>query len=489
MPIFGAATTRHTITVPPGTSAIDLTLTAYNSIATIALIKEGEPTTDYFAGEGGRGSATVPITTNPVLIITVTEPNLEPIVYRVVVAALPPCTFDIVVDDDDDSVDRVIDIDKDGDGLIEICDLEGLNEMRHQLNGMGYNATNGGTAVTTGCPDSGCNGYELAKSLDFMAASSYRSGSINTAWTSGAGWQPVGTSLNSFEAMFNGNGHTISNLMINRVSTDSIGLFGVSFIRIVNLGLLNVDITGQDDVGGLTGNNFSLITNSYVTGSVSGRSRVGGLVGLNNSSVISNSYATASVTGSGNNVGGLVGRNNVSIRNSYATGEVTGTGQGSMNIGGLVGRNEAVAFITDSYATGEVTGTGQRSMNIGGLVGLNNNDRGITDSYWLDGSASSGGSGVPAGTSRTALQLTSPTSATAITYTNWAPDDWDFGEPSQYPALKYAQGTDANNPACSDTPPQTSSDQPQCETLLSDDQPVNASIRFRIKVFLEGPLQ
>ena len=279
--------------------------------------------------------------------------------------------------------------------------------------------------------------------------------------------------------------------MINRGSTDNIGLFGVSFIRIVNLGLLNVNITGQDEVGGLTGNNFSLITNSYVTGSVSGRSTVGGLVGLNNSSVISNSYATASVTGSGNNVGGLVGRNNVSITNSYATGEVTGTGQRSMNIGGLVGLNEAVAFITNSYATASVTGSGN---NVGGLVGLNNNDRGITDSYWLDGSASSGGSGVPAGTSRTAIQLTSPTSATGI-YTRWDSDGlgnsdaWEFGSSSQYPALRYAQGTDANNPACSDTPRQTVSDQPQCETLLSDDQPVNASIRFRIKVFLEGPLQ
>ena len=465
-PIFGAATTRHTITVPPGTSAIDLTLTAYNSIATIALIKEGEPTTDYFAGKGSRGTASVPITTTPVLIITVTEPNLEPIVYRVVVAALPPCTFDIVVDDDDDSVDRVIDVDKDGDGLIEICDLEGLNEMRHQLNGMGYNATNGGTAVTTGCPDSGCNGYELTKNLDFMAASSYRSGSRSRAWTSGAGWQPVGTSLNSFAARFDGNGHTISNLMINRGSTDNIGLFGVSFIRIVNLGLLNVDITGQDEVGGLTGNNFSLITNSYVTGSVSGRSRVGGLVGFNNSSVISNSYATASVTGSGNNVGGLIGRNYVSITNNYATGEVTGTGQRSMNIGGLIGRNEAVAFIADSYATGEVTGTGQRSMNIGGLVGLNNNDRGITDSYWLDGSASSGGSGVPAGTSRTAIQLASPTT-TSITYADWNPNVWDFGDDMHYPALKYA-GDDCADP--DETTVTSDAGPPICGTALPNQE-------------------
>ena len=96
---FDGETTRHTITLPPGTSEIDLTLIAYNSTATIELVKEGEPT-NYFAGEGGRGSATVPITTNPVLIITVTEPDVEPIVYQVVVTALPRCTFGINVDDD-----------------------------------------------------------------------------------------------------------------------------------------------------------------------------------------------------------------------------------------------------------------------------------------------------------------------------------------------------------------------------------------------------
>ena len=106
---------------------------------------------------------------------------------------------------------------------------------------------------------------------------------------------------------------------------------------------------------------------------------------------------------------------------------------------------------------------------IGGLVGLNNNDTGITNSYWLDGSASSGGSGVPANTSRTALQLASPTT-TAITYTNWAPDVWDFGRSFEYPALKYAGDTCANpeeTPVKSDTGP------PICGTLLAGDQPVS----------------
>ena len=64
-----------------------------------------------------------------------------------------------------------MDIDKDGDGLIEICDLEGLNEMRYVLNGSGYKTTGSDTvtAITTGCPSGGvCTGYELTRHLNFM---------------------------------------------------------------------------------------------------------------------------------------------------------------------------------------------------------------------------------------------------------------------------------------------------------------------------------
>ena len=257
---FSEATTRHTIAVPPGTSEIGLTLTAYNPDTMIRLVKEGE-SNNFFAGMGSGDSVSVPIATTPVLIITVTEPNQEPIVYRVVVTALPSCTFGIDVDDTDE-VDQIIDIDKDGDGLIEICDLEGLDEMRYQLDGMGYNATDGGTAITAGCPSGGCNGYELANSLDFMDDDSYRAGSRNNAWTTGAGWEPFGNSFRvAFVATFDGNGYTISNLMINR-SADFIGLFGVVAPpqgvanRIANLGLLDVDIRGREEVGGLVGSLF-----------------------------------------------------------------------------------------------------------------------------------------------------------------------------------------------------------------------------------------
>ena len=40
--------------------------------------------------------------------------------------------------------------------------------------------------------ESNCNGYELARSLDFNDPGSYASGTVNTAWTTGSGWLPIG---------------------------------------------------------------------------------------------------------------------------------------------------------------------------------------------------------------------------------------------------------------------------------------------------------
>ena len=489
IPAFDGETTRHTLTILPGTSEIDLTLIAYNPdpATTIALVEQGE-STDLFAGMGSGDSVSVDVTEPPpVLIITVSEPGLEePSVYRVEVTALPLCTLSLSmsIPDDGDGVRQVIDVDKDNDGLIEICDLEGLDAMRYVLNGSGYKTTDSTMveAIDTGCPNSGCNGYELTKSLDFMADDSYRDTANKATWTvanyddsSDTGWQPIGRGFpDVFAARFDGNGYTISNLMINRSGSDDIGLFGeTTSSRIANLGLLDVDIIGQDFVGGLVGENFSRITNSYVTGEVRGSSVVGGLVGKNEGNLITNSYATASVTGTGNNVGGLVGRNvgTAFIMNSYATGRVEGS-DSSSNVGGLVGMNESLGSITNSYATGEVTGSG---ATVGGLVGNNidtsNNTGTITSSYWLSRPGLSRGMGDTTSTPTAAIVLTSPTSPTDI-YMGWDANAWDFGSPFEYPALKYA--TDCVNRDENTVKPVAG--QPTCDTLLGDDQKVELEL-------------
>ena len=106
--------------------------------------------------------------------------------------SLPTCTAEIMDVDgdqtnDNDGADGIIDIDKDGDGLIEICDLEGLSEIRYQLDGSGYTTSADATKIAQGCPTAGCRGYELVKDLDFKADASYRTTSNKVTWTTGDG--------------------------------------------------------------------------------------------------------------------------------------------------------------------------------------------------------------------------------------------------------------------------------------------------------------
>ena len=199
------------------------------------------------------------------------------------------------------------------------------------------------------------------------------------------GWTPIGNSSYQFKGTFDGNGHVIENLKIDREANGQ-GLFGYigDGTNIKNVGLEGGSVKGQHYVGGLVGyanfyysSSSSSITNCYATGSVTGNSDVGGLVGSAGSASsisITDSYATGSVTGN-SDVGGLVGcAYKSSITNSYATGVVTGTNSGA---GGLVGSAGSSSSITNSYATGSVTGGGS---SVGGLVGCANSTS-ITDSY------------------------------------------------------------------------------------------------------------
>ena len=263
------------------------------------------------------------------------------------------------------------DIDQDDDGLIDICDLEGLDAIRYQPDGMGYKANESADIITTGCPDNGCRGYELMRDLDFLDADSYRDGRVRQTWVSGSGWQPMGSFSSLFRSTLNGNGYAIRNLMINRPSAEDVGLFAVKAGAIRDIRLLDVNIQGRSSVGALVGWNFGgSIRNSYVSGSIRGITVIGALTGTHGrprdrSVLIENSSATGIVSASGDIVGGLVGRNISEIRNSQAFNTVLGADE----VGGLVGASNFslrdISRVTNSYATGNVTG----NTSVGGLVG------------------------------------------------------------------------------------------------------------------------
>ena len=278
------------------------------------------------------------------------------------------------------------DADDDNNGLIEIRTLDELAFLRYDLNGNGTSADGMGNDM--GCPDTGCIGYELMRSLDFSDAGSYadENNANMVAWTAGEGWTPIGSCTNantceSYSGVFEGNNLTIANLFISFVDDDvfGVGLFGALSGSIRNLGLLNASVKVSNangtSVGGLIGNGDDAeISHSYMTvGSVSGNDHVGGLVGSGEESKIVHSYVSGvAVSGDRNNVGGLVGLgNSVNVLYSYAD---IASVSGDKGIGGLVGSGND-AKISYSYAVnGNVFSTVPRFFSIqnnlvGGLIG------------------------------------------------------------------------------------------------------------------------
>lgn len=234
----------------------------------------------------------------------------------------------------------------------------------------------------------------------------------------GDNWDPIGTDSSIFSGNFNGANYTISDLIINKPTTDNVGLFSAVTGSIYNLGLVNANIVGHSYTGGIAGRQYGgLITNSYVKGLiVNSVSSAGGLVGDQSaSSSITNSYSTANINGNYSGlVGGLVGGSSGTISNSYATGNVVGYSY----VGGLVGGSSG--SILNSYSIGLVQG----SISFGGLAGSYSGSS--TNSYW--DTQTSGQPTSAAGTGKLTSEM-----KTTSTY-NWDTSIWNISD-GNYPSL------------------------------------------------------
>ena len=208
----------------------------------------------------------------------------------------------------------------------------------------------------------------------------------------GRGFLPIGDKSSAFRGSFDGDGHRIRKLIIRRPNTTYVGLFGdVLNGTAKNTGLEDVNILGNEHVGGLVGYmHGSNIHNSYVTGTASATTtgflapNSGGLVGYMHGSNIHNSYAEANVfafaTNSSSVSGGLVGGlsgilgADSHINNSYAGGSVfsqtSDPGSAGAFAGGLVGFMGS-SHIHNSYATATTSSSSSTTYKSysGGLVG------------------------------------------------------------------------------------------------------------------------
>ncbi|MDR1975566.1 MAG: hypothetical protein LBQ18_01090 [Campylobacteraceae bacterium] len=223
--------------------------------------------------------------------------------------------------------------------VIEVADQVGLDDMRNNLTGK----------------------YVLTKDI----ALSDRAAGVDSN-----GWFPIGHDYdNRFSGVFNGNGHKITKLWMDRTYGNYTGLFG--FIQDATIKNLSVEIDnsnggirGHDRVGGIAGVAYdrSTIANSRTTGKISGRDYVGGIAGYVSAGSITNSYFKGNIDASGNYIGGIAGLANAK---SIITGSYSKAGiDGLNNVGGIAGYIYS-GSISNSYSTANISG----ASNVGGITG------------------------------------------------------------------------------------------------------------------------
>jgi hypothetical protein len=187
------------------------------------------------------------------------------------------------------------------------------------------------------------------------------------------GWPSIGTATAPFMGYYDGNNKAIKGLKIVQPNTDKIGLFGVILEgEVKNLALINVQVEGGNDVGGLVGyvdgkvnkvkakTTFSNII--IVGGNISGKQNVGSVVGR----IYINSFGTGN-------------KGQATITGCFSSSQVNGVD----NIGGIVGLAGSwnwgssefyPLYITDNRYSGTVVATGGYAGGIWGKEYVDRSD-------------------------------------------------------------------------------------------------------------------
>jgi len=173
------------------------------------------------------------------------------------------------------------------------------------------------------------------------------------------------------------------------------GTSGVEISNCYNTGSVSASsssIIYWANAGGIVGraDGTSLITNCYNTGSVSAslpiNAYAGGIAGsVYSGTTITNCYNTGSVSASSSSsfvsfayAGGIAGCvSGTTIINCYNTGSVSASSPSNAFAGGIAG--DVYGTITNCYNTGSVTATASSNAYAGGIIGLNRDN--ITNCY------------------------------------------------------------------------------------------------------------
>ncbi|MDV3455892.1 MBG domain-containing protein [Sphingomonas sp. HF-S4] len=202
--------------------------------------------------------------------------------------------------------------------------------------------------------------YRLAGDIDAAATNGAAASGI---WGSG-GFVPIGLG-GAFNGNLEGANHAISNLTINRPTTDFVGLISqhrsLDEITIRDLRVVNAAVSGRNATGAVVGSARWNLTNVWASGTVTGAQQAGGIAGEVLGGTLTNLHFDGSVQGVAN-VGGVTGALAANASMLSATGSVAGTN----SVGGISGTLSNLATMSTGFSTSSVIASG---VNAGGAVG------------------------------------------------------------------------------------------------------------------------
>ena len=262
-----------------------------------------------------------------------------------------------------------------GDGILTIN-----NQAYTLINSLGNSHTDTALGTLQGMQGDLTRNYALAGNID---------ASQTILFDGMKGFLPIagGDESNGvfFTGNFNGLGHTVNALFIQRNAENGVGLFGKvrstgTDISLSNVNIQSAYVSGIDYVGILVGDLKKISGSVHVhnvnsSGSVVSVNNGGGLIGGWDSATGDRMHSSASV-GANMSAGGLIGAAfGGALESVSASGVVMGSSNSQERTGGLIG-NAFDTSILNSFATGTVTGENY----VGGLIGFASNTA-IENSY------------------------------------------------------------------------------------------------------------
>ncbi|MDD2628315.1 MAG: GLUG motif-containing protein, partial [Clostridia bacterium] len=199
-------------------------------------------------------------------------------------------------------------------------------------------------------------------------------------YSTGTGWEPIGTSNNPFYGEYNGCGYEIQGLKIDNPTANNQGLFGYVTYKedddyyyekvgtIKNVVLKNANVIGKNNVGAIIGCNYGIIRNSgSEEGNIEGTNFVGGVAGeifnYDYYFEIDNLYSSGKVKGV-KYVGGIAGEGS-EFRNLVTTADIEGVDY----VGGIAGSGYDI--YGGLVLSKEIKVTSGTSSNVGAISGSN----------------------------------------------------------------------------------------------------------------------